>query len=159
VAEKKSPIHISIFARLSIMGTTATLWRTHLTIHLDVSTQNTVSSRGCSNVMPLSNQLSIDFCAVSKAYHGVKGSQNVRLCLQNLLADFRFDFFLSFRSVSALFRSLLRTYRSFLRTYRSSLRTFRSSARHSLQRCGAEQGTSAAIQRQSGRAREQQRSK
>ena len=79
MAEKKSPIHISIFARLSIMGTTATLWRTHLTIHLDVSTQNTVSSRGCSNVMPLSNQLSIDFCAVSKAYHGVKGSQNVIL--------------------------------------------------------------------------------
>ena len=34
---KKSPDHISICAGLSIVETTATFWRTHLTIHLDIS--------------------------------------------------------------------------------------------------------------------------
>jgi len=70
---------MSIYARMNIVGIAAILYGTHLTTNLDISTQNTVSSRCCSNVMLLPSKLSIDCCAVSTTYYGVKGSQNARL--------------------------------------------------------------------------------
>jgi len=41
------------------VGTKAILYDTHLTTDLDINIQSTVSYRGCSNVRPLSNKLSI----------------------------------------------------------------------------------------------------
>jgi hypothetical protein len=69
--EKKRPPRMSICARMNIVGATAVRYGTHLTTDLDVSTQNTASQMGYFNVMPLSNKLSIDSCAVSKTCYGV----------------------------------------------------------------------------------------
>jgi hypothetical protein len=75
VAIKKSPVHTSIFARLSIGETNAIFYGTHLTTDLDISTLSIISDRGYSNVIPLSRKVSIVFCQMSKTYDRVKESQ------------------------------------------------------------------------------------
>ena len=61
MAEEKTPVHTSIYARQSIVGTNAILYGTHLTTGLDISTLSTISYRGYSNIVPLSKKLSIVF--------------------------------------------------------------------------------------------------
>jgi len=81
VTGKRSPIHISIYAGLSIMGATAILYGTHLLTDLDISTQSTTPYTGYSNVISLLKELSIDFFAASKTYDRIKESQNDGMCL------------------------------------------------------------------------------
>lgn len=61
LAEKKSPVYMSMYARLSIVGTKVILSYTHLTTDPDVGTLSTMSDRCYSNVIPLSKEVSIGF--------------------------------------------------------------------------------------------------
>jgi hypothetical protein len=65
-AGKKSPVHISICTGLSIVGTTATLWRIHLTTHLTTNLEILflrpvlfIEAILIETIIPLSKKLSI----------------------------------------------------------------------------------------------------
>jgi len=61
VARKKSPVHISMYVGLNIVGTTAILQGTHLTIHLDISLKALFL---IDIIILLSKKLSIVLCGV-----------------------------------------------------------------------------------------------
>ena len=68
------------------MGATATLWRTHLTTHLDIGLEFLFRLQATliDTIVPLSKELSI--VAVSKTSYRVKESQNAKKCKRGRLS-------------------------------------------------------------------------
>ena len=78
MVRKESPVHVSTWARRTSVETATTIQRAHLTTHLETR----LKARLLTGAIPIqtiiapSKKLSILFRAVSRAYYGVKESQN-----------------------------------------------------------------------------------